>query len=240
MASAHEALHEAAAKCGISDIEPLSDPALVRVLWLLVPPKPVESSHPLFILYTSGSTGKPKGIVHTHGGFQIGICATSSIALGISQHSSASRRNGPRDVLLVVATPGWITGQAYMISAALLTQTPSVLLDGSPVSPLDRFAAIIARHRVSVLKAGSTFLRMLMTHSEPQRMLARHDMTSLRIGTFCAEPVRRRPFLARPSRSAPTRPRCCMGPPVSPGQCHCPRVRHASLDIGIHQFVLGY
>ena len=41
----------------------------------------------------------------------------------------------PGDVLLVAATPGWITGQSYMIAAALLCRAPSVLLDGSPVSP---------------------------------------------------------------------------------------------------------
>ena len=76
-----------------------------------------------------------------------------------------------------------------MIAAALLCRTPSILLDGSPVSPPDRFAAIIARHKVSVLKAGSTFLRMLMTRDGSEEQLAKHDLTSLRLGTFCAEPV---------------------------------------------------
>ena len=61
--------------------------------------------------------------------------------------------------LFVVATPGWITGQSYMIAAALLCRVPSVLLEGSPISPPDRFAAVITRHRATVLKAGSTFLR---------------------------------------------------------------------------------
>ena len=44
-------------------------------------------------------------------------------------------------------------------------RVPSVLFEGSPVSPPDRFVAVIARHHVTVLKAGSTFLRMLMTRS---------------------------------------------------------------------------
>ena len=127
---------------------------LVRALWALAPPEPVDASHPLFILYTSGSTGKPKGIVHVHGGYEVGLGLTARAVFDL---------NPRRDVLLVVATPGWIAGQSYMIAAALLTRTPSVLLEGSPVSPPDRFAAVIARHRVTVLKAGSTFLRMLMT-----------------------------------------------------------------------------
>jgi 3-oxoacyl-(acyl-carrier-protein) synthase/acyl carrier protein len=66
---------------------------------------------------------------------------------------------------------------------------PSVLLDGSPVSPPDRFATVIARHQVSVLKAGSTFLRMLMTMPAGDAVLQQHDLRSLRLGTFCAEPV---------------------------------------------------
>ena len=96
------------------------------------------------------------------------------------------------DVLLVVATPGWITGQSYMIAAALLCRSPSVLLDGSPVAPPSRLAAMIERHRVSVLKAGSTFLRVLMTSmpgGESAAMLQEYDLSSLRLGTFCAEPV---------------------------------------------------
>jgi acyl-coenzyme A synthetase/AMP-(fatty) acid ligase len=190
LSKAQAAIEAVAIAAGIESLQTLADQDLVRLLWRLVPPKPVEASHPLFILYTSGSTGKPKGIVHAHAGFQVGLCATSSIALGLAPPAPSPDRQGPGEVLLVVATPGWITGQAYMISAALLTRTTSVLLDGSPISPPDRFAAIIARHRVSVLKAGSTFLRMLMTHAAAEEILARHDLSSLRLGTFCAEPVR--------------------------------------------------
>ena len=64
-----------------------------------------------------------------------------------------------------------------------------VLLDGSPVSPPNRFASVIARHRVSLLKAGSTFLRMLMSRDDALEVFAPYDLSSLRLGTFCAEPV---------------------------------------------------
>jgi acyl-CoA synthetase (AMP-forming)/AMP-acid ligase II len=134
----------------------------------------------LFALYTSGSTGKPKGIVHTHGGYQVGIIATTKLVFDAQPG---------KDVLFVVATPGWITGQSYMIASSLLCRTPSIMLDGSPVSPPDRFAAIIARHKASILKAGSTFLRMLATREGSVELLAKHDLSCLRIGTFCAEPV---------------------------------------------------
>jgi hypothetical protein len=76
-----------------------------------------------------------------------------------------------------------------MIAASLLCCVPSVLLDGSPVSPPDRFAATIQRHGVTLLKAGSTFLRMLMTMQGGEEALKKHEVSSVRLGTFCAEPV---------------------------------------------------
>jgi len=72
----------------------------ILALWQLMPPQPVGSCFPLFILHTSGSTGKPKGIVHTHGGYEVGLCLTSHVVF---------RVQSLRDVLLVIATPGWIT-----------------------------------------------------------------------------------------------------------------------------------
>ena len=154
---------------------------LIQALWTLATPEPVDASYPLFILYTSGSTGTPKGIVHAHGGYLTGLVATSTLVFDL-QHS----RN---DVLFVVATPGWITGQSYMIAAAQLCRVPSVLLEGSPVSPPGRFASVMAHHQITVLKAGSTFLRLLMTRQDADRLLRQHDFSNLRLGTFCAEPV---------------------------------------------------
>ena len=94
-----------------ADPDRLSDTQLLAAAWKHVPPTPVESSWPLFVLYTSGSTGKPKGIVHTHGGYQVGLCATVRLVFDLRPES---------DLICVVATAGWITGQSYMIAAALL------------------------------------------------------------------------------------------------------------------------
>ena len=33
----------------------------------------MDSEDPLFLLYTSGTTGSPRGIVHSHGGYMVGI-----------------------------------------------------------------------------------------------------------------------------------------------------------------------
>jgi len=38
--------------------------------------EPMDAEDPLFLLYTSGSTGKPKGIVHTTGGYMVGVSTT--------------------------------------------------------------------------------------------------------------------------------------------------------------------
>ena len=162
------------------DAEPSSSTTLVAALWACAPPRPVDACHPLLLLYTSGSTGRPKGIVHTHGGWEVGLCVTSRVVLDVRPS---------RDALLVVATPGWITGQAYMIAAALLMRVPSVLLEGSPVSPPDRFAATMSRHAISVIKTGSTMLRVLMAAPNAASMLDAHDLSTLRLGCFCAEPL---------------------------------------------------
>ena len=62
-----------------------------------------------WIIFTSGSTGKPKGVVHVHGGYLSGLVETMR----------ASFDAQPGDTMYVVADPGWITGQSYMIAAAL-------------------------------------------------------------------------------------------------------------------------
>jgi acrylyl-CoA reductase (NADPH)/3-hydroxypropionyl-CoA dehydratase/3-hydroxypropionyl-CoA synthetase len=48
--------------------------------------------------------------------------------------------------MYVVADPGWITGQSYMICGALSTRVTTVIAEGAPVFPsAGRFASIIER-----------------------------------------------------------------------------------------------
>ena len=59
---------------------------------------------------------------------------------------------------------------------------PSVLMEGSVVYPsYDRFAQIIERHNVTILKCGSTFLRQMMVNKQTFT----YDVSSLKIGSFC-------------------------------------------------------
>ncbi|GAB4423136.1 MAG: propionyl-CoA synthase subunit Pcs [Chloroflexi bacterium OHK40] len=175
----------AAAELGLTatsdeELLALPDADLVRLLYHLAPCEPVDAEFPLFIIYTSGSTGKPKGVVHVHGGYTAGLAHTMKVSFDAE----------PGDVIFVVADPGWITGQSYMISATLTSRCTGVLCEGSPVFPsAGRFASIIERHRVQIFKAGVTFLKSVM--SDPQNVadVQQYDMSSLRVCTFCAEPV---------------------------------------------------
>jgi acrylyl-CoA reductase (NADPH)/3-hydroxypropionyl-CoA dehydratase/3-hydroxypropionyl-CoA synthetase len=158
----------------------LDDRQLVAAIWASVPPEPLDSEFPLFFIYTSGSTGKPKGVVHVHGGYVSGVAHTFRIAFDAQ----------PGDVIYVVADPGWITGQSYMISGALTSRVTTVVAEGAPVFPgSGRFASIIERLKVTIFKAGVTFLKTVMTDPQNVQDVRAYALDSLRVATFCAEPT---------------------------------------------------
>ncbi len=184
-ASAAETLLEKAREAGFqvaseAELMALPDGDFVRAIWASCPPMPVDADYPMFFIYTSGSTGKPKGVVHCHGGYTAGIAHTMTV--------SFDAKGG--DTIYVVADPGWITGQSYLISASLTTRVTSIITEGSPVFPhAGRFASIIERHRVNIFKAGVTFLKSVMSDPANVRDVERYDRSSLRVATFCAEPT---------------------------------------------------
>jgi acrylyl-CoA reductase (NADPH)/3-hydroxypropionyl-CoA dehydratase/3-hydroxypropionyl-CoA synthetase len=177
-----KALAEILKAAGLADeaaLNALSDADFVRAIWKSAPPLPVDAEYPMFFIYTSGSTGKPKGVVHVHGGYAAGIAETMKVAFDA----------GPGDCIYVVADPGWITGQSYMIAAPLLTRVTTVLGEGAPVFPhAGRFAAMIERHGVTIFKAGVTFLKAVMSDPQNLKDIEAYDMGGLRVATFCAEP----------------------------------------------------
>jgi len=162
------------------DLMALGDREFVEAIWASSAPAPLDAEFPLFFIYTSGSTGKPKGVVHVHGGYTSGIAHSMRVAFDAQAG----------DVMYVVADPGWITGQSYMISAALTTRVTSVFTEGAPVFPhAGRFASIIERHKVSIFKAGVTFLKFIMQDAQNAEDVRRYDLSTLRVCTFCAEPT---------------------------------------------------
>ncbi len=183
--AALEVILQSARAAGIAvhseaDLMALPDTEFVRAIWTASAPAPLDAEFPLFFIYTSGSTGKPKGVVHVHGGYTSGIAHSMRVAFDAVAG----------DVMYVVADPGWITGQSYMISAALTTRVTSVFTEGAPVFPhAGRFASIIERHKVSIFKAGATFLKSIMQDAQNSEDVRRYDVSTLRVCTFCAEPV---------------------------------------------------
>lgn len=141
----------------------------------------VTDSHALSVVYTSGSTGKPKGIVHGHAGY--GACVSRSMSYVFEVTRC--------DKFLALATFAWITGQSYMLYGPLISGCCSILVEGSPLGTDGlRWARIAKDRSATILKMASAFARHIM--ADPNRqgsVLGLSLPQTLRLGTFCAEPV---------------------------------------------------
>mmetsp|Transcript_29081 Transcript_29081/g.86877 ORF Transcript_29081/g.86877 Transcript_29081/m.86877 type:complete len:1361 (-) Transcript_29081:3452-7534(-) len=147
-----------------------------------VPPVPVGDANALMVVFTSGSTGRPKGLVHGHGGY--GSCVARSMSYVFNARPGV-------DVVLTLATFSWITGQSYMLYGPALAQCTSLLLEGSPLGADGLWWARVAKARgATILKCAASFARHAMGDHARHEAIRKMDLpTTLRIGTFCAEPV---------------------------------------------------
>jgi acetyl-CoA synthetase len=132
----------------------------------------------LYILYTSGTTAKPKGIVHTQGGYLVGVATTHHYVFDLK----------PEDVYWCAADIGWVTGHSYIVYGPLCNGATGVIYEGAPNHPdFDRLWQIIEDYGVTTLYTAPTAIRSFMKWGD--QYPAKHDLSSLRLLGSVGEPI---------------------------------------------------
>lgn len=133
-------------------------------------PEWMDAEDLLFMLYTSGSTGKPKGILHSTGGYLVGVYTTFAMAFDIKSD----------DIFWSTSDIGWITGHSYAVYAPLLHGITTVLYDGAPDYPdKDCFWKLIEDYKITLFYTAPTAIRMFIKWGN--EYIEKHDISSLRL-----------------------------------------------------------
>lgn len=138
----------------------------------------MDAEDPLFMLYTSGTTGRPKAILHTHGGYMVGVATTLKWVFDMKEE----------DRYWCTADPGWITGHSYIVYGPLLLGATSFMYEGAPTFPYpNRWWSMIEKYGITILYTAPTAIRGLMRFGDawPNR----HDLSSLRLLGSVGEPI---------------------------------------------------
>jgi acetyl-CoA synthetase len=138
----------------------------------------LDSEHPLYILYTSGTTGKPKGLLHTTGGYLVGVHTTARYVFDLKDN----------DTYWCAADVGWVTGHSYIVYGPLSNGASSIMYEGAPDYPgKNRFWQIIEKYRANILYTAPTAIRTFMKWGAEYP--AGHDLSSLRLLGTVGEPI---------------------------------------------------
>jgi acetyl-CoA synthetase len=142
------------------------------------PCEPMDSEDLLYLLYTSGTTAKPKGIVHTTGGYLVGVSTTHHYIFDVK----------PDSIYWCAADVGWVTGHSYIVYGPLCNGTTGIIYEGVPNYPNpERWWEIIDRYKVDILYTAPTAIRSHMKWGPEHAQ--RHDLSSLRLLGTVGEPI---------------------------------------------------
>jgi acetyl-CoA synthetase len=138
----------------------------------------MDSEDLLFLLATSGSTGRPKQIVHTCGGYTVQANFTGRWIFDFHEDS----------ILWCTSDPGWITGHSYTVYSPLLNGITTLMYEGAPDWPgPDRWAQIIAKHKVTIFYTAPTAIRMFVKYGT--EIIKKYKFETLRLLGSVGEPI---------------------------------------------------
>ncbi len=155
----------------------LLNEAIEPYLGRRVPPVPMPSEAPLFLMYTSGTTGRPKGAQHSTGGYLSYVAATTRMVLDVH----------PGDIYWCLADIGWITGHSYIVYGPLALGATTVLYEGVPAYPdAGRPWRIAERLGVRIFHTSPTAIRQLRKLGPDEPRKHHHDF---RVMATVGEPI---------------------------------------------------